>query len=74
VARFTGPDSGTVRIVRERRGGHYCMLPPDEKSVFFYFMGWSDGWFEGSERGGTDRFSFGTLPTLLVTKPQPSML
>jgi hypothetical protein len=49
VASFTGAAFGTVRVVRERRGVCYCMLPLDEKSTLFflYFM----GCFEGSGKG-----------------------
>jgi len=48
VARFIGAAFGTVRVVNERRGVCYCMLPLDEKSFFlFYFM----VRFEGSGKG-----------------------
>jgi len=47
VARFIGAAFGTVRVVRERRGVCYYMLPLDEKSTFFLFL-YFVGWFEGS--------------------------
>ena len=69
MARFIGAVFGTVRVVRERRSVCYCMLALDEKSTFFRGVG-------GISWGGlrewkweADRSSFGTLPTLLVTKP-----
>lgn len=48
MANFIGAAFGTVRVVRERRGVCYCMLPLDEKTTFFYFM----GGLRGVEKGG----------------------